>query len=571
MKKVAFLLCSIILTLNMFAGVAFASKDLKLNVNGQAAKFEYGTPFIDNGSSLLPLRDLLIALGVQNDDEHIIWNGDEQSVTVIKDEKTVKLSVGAKEIFLNGELYRTLEVPAKNVEGRVYLPARAVAEALGFFVDFDANSWTILVQDVPFGGGAKADDYDNGTTATSSVGIETMKAALKQFTDGVSLSDASVKVLEQNEQAFFSPDRSKLSLDKLAKATLPGEIAKSPSSYAGSIINLTFMEIDSIHELLIGNGQTVTGAVGHTGGKYREMTEKWKDSTYFQVFYLGTTKLAKGDSATVNGVVIGETTVELTNALGVKFNAPLYVIIAGNLLSSSEEYDIRKEQSESNPGKISIPDLDKEPTYAQKALQNLSVKMKGGKLEIFDEWAGELEIKELQIMDYKLPISKTLRIPSKYDGGLAISLDSFVNNKGEPFVPKDGETYFIKIVTNAGEITRSEMHDRNAAAKADEKIFQELQYGYMGSPIKLEQDNIVAAFSPTPEFVIKKIIIENEYVYTPPQPITINENNYSLTIPLGQFKNAAGQSFKSIANLSGWRPTYGVTLVTNYGELKWGF
>lgn len=447
MKKIASLLCSVILAMNMFTGAAFAANDLKLNVNGQNVKFEYGTPFIDNGSSLVPLRDLLVALGVQNDDEHIIWNGDEQSVTIVKDDKTVKLSVGTTEIFLNGELYRTLEVPAKNVDGRVYLPARAVAEALGFFVDFDAESWTILVQDVPFGGGAKADDYDNGTSEASSVGIETMKAALEQYTDGVSLSDASVKILEQNEQAFFSPDRSKLSLDKIAKATLPEDIAKSPSSYAGSIVNLTFMKIDSIHELLMDNGQTVTGAVGHTGGKYRELTEQWEDSTYFQVFYLGTTKLAKGDSATVNGVVVGESTIELTNSLGAKFTAPMYVIVAGNFLSSAEEYDIRKERSENTPGKISIPDLDKE---VQKKLDRLELTLTAKGLKIFDPYLNGMEVKSVQIGEFVFrPATKTTIPDTSYDG-LTIPLSSFVDSKGQVFSAKSG-SFFVKVTTNLGE------------------------------------------------------------------------------------------------------------------------
>lgn len=450
MKKIACFLFSLIVALNMFAGTSFASTDLKLNVNGQAVTFQYGAPFIDDGSSLVPLRDLLICLGVQDSDEHIIWNGNEQSVTIIKGNKTVKLSVGAREIYLNGNLYKSLEVPAKMVNERVYLPARAVAEALGYFVDFDAETWTILVQEVPFGGGVKADDYYNDSAAASSMGIETMKAALQQYTDGITLSSASIEVLQQHEEAFFAADRAKLSLDKLAKATLPSEVAKAPSSFASSVANLTFMKLDSVQGLQMDNGQSVIGAIGHTGGEYRQMSGKVEDSTYFQVFYLGSTHLAKGDSATVNGVVVGESSIELSNTLGAKYSVPMYVTVAGNLLSSSEEYDIRKAQSESNPGTISIPDLDKE---VQKKLDRLELTLTANGLKIYDPYLNGMEIKSVRIEDFSYkPASKTVIPDMNYDG-LNIPLSSFVNDKDQPFSAKSG-SFFVIVTTSLGEIIK---------------------------------------------------------------------------------------------------------------------
>lgn len=448
MKKIVLFLISLTVALNIFAGTSFASVDLKLNVNGQAVTFQYGAPFIDDGSSLVPLRDLLVGLGVQDNDEHITWNGNEQSVTIIKGDKSVKLSVGAKEIYLNGSIYKSLEVPAKMVNERVYLPARAVAEALGYFVDFDAETWTILVQEVPFSGGVKADDYSKDSAAVSSIGIETMKAALQQYTDGITLSSASIEVLQKHGEAFFAADRSKLSLDKMAKAALASEVAKAPSSFAGTVANLTFMmKLDSVRELQIDNGQTVTGAIGHTGGEYREMTGKVEDSTYFQVFYLSSSHLSKGDSATVNGVVVGESTIELTNALGVKFTVPMYVVVAGNLLSSSEEYDIRKAQSESNPGTISIPDLDKE---VQKKLDRLELTLTSSGLKIYDPYLNGMEIKSVRIEGYTYkPALKTIISDTGYEG-LTIPLSSFANDKSQAFNASGG-SFFVIVTTNLGE------------------------------------------------------------------------------------------------------------------------
>lgn len=117
--------------------------DLQMQVNGAAVAFEYGKPYLESGRSLFPLRDLLVALGVENDDKHIVWDGDKQSVTVIKGETRIELAVGQKAFYRNGQLFTVLDVPAANVGGRVYLPARAVAEALGYEVGFDADTGTV--------------------------------------------------------------------------------------------------------------------------------------------------------------------------------------------------------------------------------------------------------------------------------------------------------------------------------------------------------------------------------------------------------------------------------------------
>nr|WP_274381445.1 copper amine oxidase N-terminal domain-containing protein [Paenibacillus mesophilus] len=420
---------------------------------------------MDNGSSLVPLRDLLISLGVQNNDNSIIWNGHEQSVTAIKGGKTVKLGVGAKAIYLNGELYKELDVPAQNVDGHIYLPARAVAEAFGYFADFDSGTQTILVQNVPIGGGIKADDFVDPAVATTT--LATIEKALNGLA-GLPLPAKSRDVLEQNAAAFFAPDRSLLSLDELDKYVSEGDLAKNPSNYAGDIVTYSSLTLDTVREMELDGGQIVTGAVGHTGGTHNRLFESWQDSTYFQIFYAGRADVAKGDKTTVKGVVVGETIVELTNARGVPFSQPMYVIVAGNFLKGSAEYDFRMERSKQNPGKIVIPELDSQPTYSQKALKQLSVKLKGGKLKIVDEMYGDLEIRELRIMDYAYKLAKPIRIPDKYDGGLAIELSAFADAQGNPFVPKSGEIYLIKVVTNAGEVVRFESHDPGMAAKADE-------------------------------------------------------------------------------------------------------
>jgi|GEM_PF-3566351 len=148
-KGLSLLAASAVLATALIAGTASAAT-LKMKVKGAPVDFQYGTPFIEDGSSLMPLRDLLVALGVPNDDDHIVWNGTDKSVTIKLGDNSVKLAVGDTHIYVNGQLFKELEVPAQQVASqdyRVFLPARAVAEALGNTVGYDAATGTVIVEE----------------------------------------------------------------------------------------------------------------------------------------------------------------------------------------------------------------------------------------------------------------------------------------------------------------------------------------------------------------------------------------------------------------------------------------
>jgi hypothetical protein len=465
MKKISTALITIFLASSMFTTAAQAAS-LNLTVDNKAIAFQYGTPFIDSGSSLVPLRDLLVSLGVANDDEHIRWNAGEQSVTIVKGDRAVKLSVGSNQIFLNGKLFKQLEVPAKNVDGRVYLPARAVAEALDYFVDYDAETSTILVQTFPFGsakadnysiggevpagGGVKADNYSNGSTQLPShPSLDNLKFALSAY--GVNLPLASEQLISKNAESFFGADTDPLSLEKVAKAASPEDIVKRLPSYYSSIVNLTFLQLDSIREYQRDDGTILTGAVGHTGGKLSSLTNTWEDAIYFQIFFVGTTKAIKGDKVTVNGIPVGESTIDLTNARGQAFVQPMIMLAAGNLIRSADEYDIRSARSKKSTGKIVIPELEKQ---RKEDLDKVGVTLQGSKITVVDTRGANFHIESIQIQEHTYAPSSKLSVPIG-GSGLGIDLKNFMNKDGKAFAPAAGQTFFIFIKTTQGEmITR---------------------------------------------------------------------------------------------------------------------
>lgn len=91
-------------------------------------------PYISaGGRTFVPIRYLGNALGVDN--EHIYWDNNIQRAKLVLNNISAELIVGKKEIVTNGKA-QSIDTAPELKGGRTYLPARFVAEALGYQVDF---------------------------------------------------------------------------------------------------------------------------------------------------------------------------------------------------------------------------------------------------------------------------------------------------------------------------------------------------------------------------------------------------------------------------------------------------
>lgn len=97
-------------------------------------------PFIQNGFTLVPFRELLNKLNAK-----IEWDPDTRKVTASKDGTTLELTVDSDTVYINGQA-RKLESPARlREDGRTYIPARLVLETFGAKVGWDPGSRLVLV------------------------------------------------------------------------------------------------------------------------------------------------------------------------------------------------------------------------------------------------------------------------------------------------------------------------------------------------------------------------------------------------------------------------------------------
>ncbi len=99
-------------------------------------------PFIHNDRTFVPVRFLGNALGVT--DDRITWDNATQTATLKGAKATLSMTIGKPEVVSNG-VAKTIDVAPMLVDpGRTMLPARFVAEGLGYQVEWDEATQTVI-------------------------------------------------------------------------------------------------------------------------------------------------------------------------------------------------------------------------------------------------------------------------------------------------------------------------------------------------------------------------------------------------------------------------------------------
>jgi len=126
------------------AGAAAGQFKIDSNIyqlNGVAKVMDVA-PYIKSGRTYVPVRYLGYVLGVAEAD--VVWDEGSQKVTLTKGDNVVELTIGNTTVTVNGEA-QTMDVAPEITNGRTMLPARYVAEGLGYEVGWDPGSRTVLI------------------------------------------------------------------------------------------------------------------------------------------------------------------------------------------------------------------------------------------------------------------------------------------------------------------------------------------------------------------------------------------------------------------------------------------
>ena len=145
-KKILMLLvlcCSLL----SFMAVAHAeiNTDTLIYYNGEHIYFS-SWPVSENGSTIVPVRDLSEAMGFD-----ISWNGDKKRVDAFDDSVKVKMYIDNNVLTVEKEENQSSvhsAVPPRLINSVAYVPLRAVAEAFGGTVTWDSENNCIYIDNL---------------------------------------------------------------------------------------------------------------------------------------------------------------------------------------------------------------------------------------------------------------------------------------------------------------------------------------------------------------------------------------------------------------------------------------
>ena len=141
MKKfVAMLLTAT--SLFMATAAIAADNEPAVYLNGEQMTFDVN-PFIEDDRTLVPMRAIFEAVGAD-----VQWDEADRTVHAIREKdgevSLVSLQIDSAAAFVNSAAH-TLDVPAKIVDDRTFVPLRFVIESLGEKVEWDGDNYAVRI------------------------------------------------------------------------------------------------------------------------------------------------------------------------------------------------------------------------------------------------------------------------------------------------------------------------------------------------------------------------------------------------------------------------------------------
>ncbi|THF75269.1 copper amine oxidase N-terminal domain-containing protein [Cohnella fermenti] len=208
-------------------------KAIPVIVNGQKVKFPDTEPYISAaGNTMVPVRFVSERLGAD-----VKWDNTTQTVLVSYNGKNIKMSVGSKEVSVDG-VVSTLDTSAEIYDTRTMVPLRFVSEVLGSEVIWDQGAHSVRVTDAVY----KA-KVDSGEVELDPWGRElsrTQDTSWYRLTDLESTNFYSFYSQYKTSKSFISPRYERSDIYKEHADVLANKIR----SYYEAQLNVDYRTID---------------------------------------------------------------------------------------------------------------------------------------------------------------------------------------------------------------------------------------------------------------------------------------------------------------------------------------
>ena len=134
------MIATVMATTASASGYTFPSGSTPVNVTLDGKPVLEGQAAIINSVTYVPVRGFAELLGA----DKISWNAKTRTATITKGGVNIYLTSGALYVGANGRYFFTVE-KILNINDRLFVPVRAIAEALSTQVDWDAKTRTVVL------------------------------------------------------------------------------------------------------------------------------------------------------------------------------------------------------------------------------------------------------------------------------------------------------------------------------------------------------------------------------------------------------------------------------------------
>lgn len=117
---------------------ALAHPPITVYVDQQEVVFADQAPVIVDDRTLVPMRKIFEAM-----DADVTWDEPSQTITSTRGSDVVTMTIGEKQVYKNGKVVYTMDVPAQIMQNRTMVPIRAVAVAFDANVAWDGINYVI--------------------------------------------------------------------------------------------------------------------------------------------------------------------------------------------------------------------------------------------------------------------------------------------------------------------------------------------------------------------------------------------------------------------------------------------
>ena len=96
-------------------------------------------PVMENDRTLIPMRFLFEQMGAE-----VSWDETTNTATVSKASDVVSFSIDNTVATVNAQP-KTMDVPARLINDKTYIPLRFLSEELGYTVEWDEEANTVII------------------------------------------------------------------------------------------------------------------------------------------------------------------------------------------------------------------------------------------------------------------------------------------------------------------------------------------------------------------------------------------------------------------------------------------